>query len=125
MPKILNEPWERILYEDYSGYYENEFSYLTDDVPLDEYLTYKQVTYRYPLDVIDIKVLSVDRLNDSAFVDVSVTLVDSVGNETVHDQALTVYYTDGRWIKPTVSVSKYQHEYEDKIRKAIEEAEEE
>ena len=126
LEQVLNEPWERILHEDYSGFYENEFSYLTDAVTLDDYLTYRQVTYRYPMDVINIEILTVDKLEgDSAFVDVNVTLVDSLGNESEHAQALTVYYTDGRWIKPKVSIVKNQLEYEDKIRQAIEDADDE
>ncbi len=123
---ILNEPWKRALYDDQSGFYESEFSYLTDETNFDEYLKYQQVTYEYPFDVMNIEVIDANRAGgDSAFVAVKVSLVSSQGVEQEVEETLVVYYTDGRWIKPTVSVIKQQGWYEDRIRQAIEDAEDE
>lgn len=124
---LLNDPWKRARYDDNSGFYENEFSYLTDEVPLDDYITYGQITHDYGMTVESLKVIEAEKLpGDSALVDVSVTLRNNATGQIKDlDQIITVYYSNGHWIKPTVSVVKLQQEYEDKIQKAIEAAEEE
>lgn len=123
---LLSDPWLRAKYNDNSGFYDQEFSYLTDDVPLDKYITYGQITFDYGMTVDSLKVTDVQRFpeNDSALVEVEVTLTDKkTGQVQMLPQVLTVYYSNGRWIKPTVGVIRMQKEYEDKIREAIEAAE--
>ena len=124
--QALSEPWERSLYNDNSGFYENEFSYLTDETMFDEYLTYGQISYKMENEVIGVEVVNIYYfLPDSAMVDVSVTLRSPKGEEKKFTEYLPIYYFEGRWIKPTVSVIKNQISYDDRIQKAIDAAEEE
>ena len=120
----LSEAMERLIYYDNSGLYENEFSYLTDDKTFDEYLTFGQITYHDPVDVLK---LVIDSLNmfahDSAAAWASVTLKFEDGSiKTMNEQLLKVYYHKGKWIKPTVSVIKNQVAYDELIRQAEEAA---
>lgn len=124
---ILSDPWKRARYDDNSGFYDNEFAYLTDEVPLDEYITFGQITFDYGMTVENLKVLEVEKFpGDSALADVEVTFRNNTDGK-IQDikQIITVYYSNGRWIKPTVSIIKMQQEYEEKIRQAIKAAEEE
>ena len=118
----LSEAMERLRYWDNSGLYENEFAYLTDETSFDEYLKFGQISYRNQKTVID---LIVDSLNlfahDSAETWVTITLENPDGTtENMSEQILMAYYQKGRWIKPTVSVIKFQAEYDELIRQAEE-----
>ena len=118
----LSDAMERLRYFDNSGLYENEFAYLTDESSFDDYLTFGQITQRPQADVTE---LMVDSLwmyaHDSASVWVSIVLEYPGGKvDNMTDQKLKVYYHKGNWIKPTVSVIKYQLEYDELIRQAEE-----
>lgn len=124
--QMLNEPWERAKYSDNSGYYENEFSYVTDETSLDDYITWGQITYKEPYDILEIQVGNIAFYRpDSARVDIGVLKKDSTGKEWVDDYTIPIYYFEGRWIKPTVAIYPNQKKYEDRIRQAIEAADDE
>ena len=124
--QMINEPWERVLYNDNSGFYENEFSYLTDETSFDKYLTFGQITYRMEDDVMDVEITHLELYRpDSALVGVKVRLLTPKGEEKFFQDTMPVYYFEDRWIKPTVSVLSQQRGYEDRIRQAIEAAEKE
>ncbi len=118
----LWEAMERLLYFDNSGLYENEFSYYTDEHSFDKYLTYAQITYHAPGEVISLEVDSLEMFaHDSALAWVTIELKfaeDKIQEMT--EQRLIVYYHNDKWIKPTISVIKNQLEYEDLIRQAEE-----
>ncbi len=118
----LSDAMERLRYYDNSGLYENEFAYLTDESSFDDYLKFGQITQRPLADVTELKVDSLWMFaHDSASVWVSITLEDAEGKvDNLTEQKLKVYYHKEKWIKPTVSVIKYQLEYDDLIRQADE-----
>ncbi len=118
----LSDAMERLRYYDNSGLYENEFSYLTDESSFDDYLKFGQITQRPQADVTELKVDSLWMYgHDSASVWVSIALEYPGGQvENMTEQELKVYYHKEKWIKPTVSVIKYQLEYDDLIRQADE-----
>ena len=119
---VLSDAMERLRYWDNSGLYENEFSYLTDETTFDEYLKFGQISYHNPQTVIDLVVDSIFMFaHDSAETFVTITLEDAAGKtEQMTGQRLITYYSNGKWIKPTVSVIKYQAEYEELIKQAEE-----
>ncbi len=121
----LIDAMERLRNYDNSGLYENEFAYLTDETTFDEYLKFGQIMHHPPGDVI---ALAVDSLSlfahDSASVWLTISLEFQDGKvQELTDQNLIVYYHKNRWIKPTVSVIKFQAEYDDLIRQAEEASE--
>lgn len=118
----LSEAMERLRYFDNSGLYENEFAYLTDETSFDEYLTFGQITYHPPGEVIALGIDSLEMFaHDSAVAWVTISLEFQNGSvEEMTEQMLTVYYHKNKWIKPTVSVIKNQVEYDDLIKQAEE-----
>ena len=121
---MLNDAMARLRYFDNSGLYENEFGYLTDEVPFDEYLDYGQIKQRQKADVEKILVNSVEMFeHDSAMVSLNAYLDfrDGKTYDTTSEHMI-VYYHRGRWIKPTVSVISHQVDYDELVRQAEEAA---
>lgn len=115
----LNEPWARLRYGDKSGFYENEFDYLTEDTTFDDYLKFPQISYASGDTLESLEVVSVERMGDSAVVNVTVHFKGPSGKETqLYDQIFTVYWYNNRWIKPTVSKYELEMKYQDLIHKA-------
>jgi hypothetical protein len=56
--------------------------------------------------------------HDSAIVDVTVHFEGITGKKSFHRDKIVVYYHNGRWIKPTVSVIDLQLNYDNMIRVA-------
>lgn len=121
----LSEAMERLYHHDNSGLYENEFAYLKDEHNFDSYLTFGQISYRNPMQVSKLVVDSVELYqHDSALAWATIDLQDQTGkNQTLSEQPLIVYYHNGRWIKPTVSVIQNQIPYDEIIQQAIRDAE--
>ena len=119
----LSDAMERLRYYDNSGLYENEFSYITDASTFDEYLTFAEISFRPPGEVIKLEVDSLNMFaHDSAAAWATVTLDFSGNIQVMNEQLLVVYYKNGKWIKPTRGVIKNQLEYEELIRQAEEAA---
>ena len=118
---VLNAAMIRDRYKDNSGLYENEFAYLTDETSYDEYLKFGQISYER-IDWVNKIVVNYMELHehDSATANVKVFLEYTNGDTTSIEDDIVIYFSDGRWIKPTVSVIKNQLEYEALIRAAEE-----
>lgn len=118
--EMLSDAMERLRYWDNSGLYENEFGYYTDETSFDDYLKTGQISYRNPATVMKLVVDSLFQFNhDSAEVWATVTLKQPDGKiKDLNEQRLMVYWYDGKWIKPTVSVIKYQVQYDSLIQQA-------
>jgi hypothetical protein len=114
----------RLSYRDKSGLYENEFRYLRDQETFDEYIKRGEVIWANTdsLDYIEIRNITFyDR--DSALIDAYFHNVSGDESDQPVPQPLMAYYHDGRWIRPYVSTIDHEREYEDLIRQADEEAE--
>jgi len=126
MQKALNDAITRIKYGDKSGLYENEFEYLIDEKPFEEYITFPQIV-NAKADTIDfVEVLKYEpREDNSAIVDVIVHFLGPTGVRTDYSDMIRMYKHKGRWIKPTVSSILHQKNYEEIMRQAESDAEEE
>lgn len=115
----LNEAIVRLRHGDKSGLYENEFEYLKDDMTFDDYLKTDQMRWAQADTVKYVEVRHIEFCGqDSAIVDVTVHFEGLTGKESFHRDKLIVYYHQGRWIKPTVSVIDQQRYYDEKMRVA-------
>jgi len=106
--------------------YENEFEYLIDEKPFEEYITFPQIKIA-EADTIDyVEVIKYEpREDNSAIVDVIVHFLGPTGVRTDYPDKIRMYKHKGRWIKPTVSNLQLQKNYEELIRQAESDAEEE
>ncbi len=117
--EMLNETIERLRYGDKSGLYENEFDYFTDETNFDDYLKMAQLRYAQADTITFVEVRHVNFLDrDSALVDVTVHFEGPTGKKTFLRDKIIVYWHNGRWIKPTVTVIDLQRDYENKVRVA-------
>ena len=122
----LNDALQRLRYNDKSGLYELEFSYYTDENSYDEYIKRGEIQYAqmdsiHHLEVYDFIYYG----EDSA--DVNIAYIFSSPGDSLSkvNDKFRIYKSNDRWVKPTVTRIRYQEEYDYKIQKAIEAAEEE
>lgn len=115
--EMLNEVITRVRYGDKSGLYENEFEYFIDEKSFDEYLKMGEIRAAHADTITFIEIRHIEFFDhDSASVDVTVHFEGPTGKKSSLDDKLVVYYQNGRWIKPTVTVKDLQLDYEEKIR---------
>lgn len=120
---VMNEAITRLKYGDKSGLYENEFQYYTDEHNLDEFLKSGQAVHAKADTVSHIEVMSVQRYPaDSAVVAVEVIFEGKTGTTSVLRDTVSVYYSGGRWKKPTASHIIPQLEYEKLVKQAQQDA---
>ena len=117
---IMNEAMTRLKYRDKSFIYENEFAYYRDKFTFDDYLNERKIqaaqadTLEY-VDVVKVTYFG----KDSAKADVEVHFKGPSGKVTVlPEEGVTLYWHEGRWIKPTVSNFVAQRQYEEIMDKA-------
>jgi len=101
--EMLVEAIERLRYGDKGGLYDNEFDFVKEKYTFDEYLKHLYIKTATgdsvaSFDVLDIKLF--DR--DSARVRDRVLFVGVKGDTNVMNNEYSVYYQNGRWIKPTI-----------------------
>jgi len=116
----LSEEIARLRLGDKSGLWENEFGYLHDEMDFDDYRQTGQVNWAQAdtIEFLDVQSVAIESDSLSAEVGVEVTFKPPSGKEHSLVDTITVYYTRGRWIKPTVSTREMQDEYEDLVRAA-------
>lgn len=117
---IMNEAMDRLRYKDKSFIYENEFRYYRDKFTFDDYLKERRIASAQADTLEFIDVLNVTYFGeDSAKADVEVHFKGPSGKETIRpEKGVTLYWHEGKWIKPTVSNVIAQKEYDDIIEKA-------
>ena len=118
--QIMNEAMDRLSDRDKSFLYENEFAYYREKFTFDDYVRERKIAAAQAdtLDYIDVKTVTYFG-RDSAMVNVEVRFKGPTGKETVlEENGVTLYWHEGRWIKPTVSNVVAQREYDDIIEKA-------
>ena len=115
----LNDVLTRLRYGDKSGLYENEFDYFTDETTFDKYLEMGQIRWANADTLAFLEVRDIEYFDhDSALVKVTVHFENATGHKSFLDDKIILYYHNGRWIKPTVTVIDLQVDYEEKIRVA-------
>jgi hypothetical protein len=116
----MNEAMDRLRYKDKSFIYENEFRYYRDKYTFDDYLKEKRIVSAQADTLERIDVIGVTYFGqDSAKADVNVHFKGPSGNPTIlEEKGVTLYWHEGRWIKPTVSNIIAQKEYEAIMEKA-------
>ncbi len=121
---VVNEVITRLRYGDKSGLYENEFEYLQDEESLDEYLRHGEIAWANAdgLDSVEIKDITFFG-RDSAWIDAAFHIRNPDGVSEATEQKLLAYYHRGRWIKPYMSMIDRQLAYDDQVRQADEDAE--
>jgi hypothetical protein len=120
---MVDEVITRLRYQDKSGLYENEFQYLRDEENFDEYLRHGEVTWANANDLDSVEVRDITFFDrDSAWVEAVFHVRTADGKPEKSPQMLYAYYHQGRWIKPYMSDSKRQYDYEERIRQADEDS---
>ncbi len=126
--RMLNRAIERAHYGDVSGLWENELEYLHERETYDFYASRGQVEWAAStadtvqhIDVDSVTVFD----HDSALVDATVHFKGPSGQETTLKQPMILYWQDGHWIKPTISVIQQQIAFDSIRNEAIKAAEEE
>lgn len=121
--KALNDAMDRLRYDDKSGLWENEFSYLHDGEDFDFYMRRRQIFNARADSITYLEVRNVQEFeDDSAAVEVRVHFLGPSGTPTHLDDNIIVYRHNERWIKPTVSVYEQQAMYDSIRQEAIDAA---
>lgn len=121
----MNAVLDRLRYGDKSGLWENEFEYLREEHTFDKYLTERHVAWAEADTLKYLEIEDLKRFGDDSAVAEVVVHFENKGNETLREDTLTVYYHNGRWIKPTISSYKGQASFDSLRQAAIEAAERE
>ncbi|MFH2049674.1 MAG: hypothetical protein ABIJ12_09530 [bacterium] len=122
----LNEALQRLKYNDKSGLYELEFSYYTDEHTYDDYIKRGEIQYAQMDSINHLEVYDFTYYDDdSADVNIAYVFNSAAGGFTTLKDMFRLFKSHDRWVKPTVTTLQLQLEYDYKIQKAIEAAEEE
>ncbi len=118
---VINDALARLKLKDKTGLYENEFEYLRDQDVFDDYLKHSQVNWAQAdtIEFVDVQLVDFFREDDSAVVDVVVNFHNPLSKSRSQiDDRITVFWHQGRWIKPTVSSRELQDRYDEMQRVA-------
>ncbi|HKK20375.1 MAG TPA: hypothetical protein VJ983_02805 [candidate division Zixibacteria bacterium] len=116
---MMNAAMDHLRYGDKSALYENEFPYVRDENTFDQYLKLGPISYASTDSLTHIDVDSLTMYaHDSALTHLTVHFEGPSGKKSELKDSVVVYYSDGRWIKPTVGASSMQANYDRIIRAA-------
>ncbi len=102
---------------DYEALYENEFPYMKDEMPLDEYLKNSYIQWGRVDTLAALQIDSVNLFGDSAYAYLQIEYVLSDSSLSVRDLPLIWYRVeDTGWVHPVLSNFQQQKEYEEEIR---------
>jgi len=110
------EMFTRIKVRDYAVIWENEFPYLRQDSPLEEYLANSYMTWYKPDTLVAVQVDSATLFDDSAYIHMMLEWIMPDSTFKVDTIRLRWHYCDDEWIKPTLSILDRQLDYEDELR---------
>ena len=112
---MLDELVFRFKYRDKAALYENELEFLREEYTFDEYRRHNTIRFAQADSVVAFKVLDIKLFGrDSARVRDEVELLGFNYEPRVINNEYTVYYNQGRWLKPTIGFYPGQLEYEQK-----------
>ncbi len=116
---MMNRAMDYLRYYDKSALYENEFPYVRDENTFDQYLKLGQIVYASTDSLTHIDVDSLTMYaHDSAMTHLTVNFEGPTGMKSQLKDSIMVFYSNGRWIKPTVGSSALQANYDRIIRMA-------
>ena len=122
----LNRTIDRLRYGDRSGLWEDEFEYIHQDWTFSQYLDNRNVRFANADSLKFIEVRKVERYDmDSAVAKVTFHFEGPTGKINYVDQVFSLYYHNGRWIKPTISSYTQQAAIDSVREEAIKAAQEE
>jgi hypothetical protein len=122
--KVLEEPLVRLAYGDRTGLWENEFEYLHEQETFDQYIQHGEIQWANVDSLLRVEIQEITFFEDSANLHVNFVFLDAAGNENSSLSPMQLYRHKGRWIKPYLSSPERQHDYDDLIRRAKEDSEE-
>lgn len=123
---LLNDALVRLSYEDYSGLYELEFDYFLDEYDFDHYVQRADVMWIHMDSLDHLDVHSITRFDDdSALAVVDYVFNSAAGGQTRLPDRFTIFRSNDRWVKPTITRLHLQEDYDRLIRDAEAAAEEE
>ena len=106
----------RIKVRDYSVIWENEYFYMRDESPLDEYLNNPYMQWYKPDTLEAVELDSVIVWGDSAYAFMKTEWLQADSSFKVDTIRLRWVYWGEEWIKPTLSVVDRQLQYEEELR---------
>lgn len=126
LEKQFNQTLDRLRYGDRSGLWENEFPFLREEMTFDLYVQDRQIRFANADSLTFLEVRHVDKFDmDSAVCEVTFHFEGLSGKKHFADQEFTVYYYQGKWIKPTISSYAQQAHVDSLMQEAIKAAERE
>jgi len=106
----------RIKVRDYAAIWENEFPYLREDSPREEYLQNDYMKWYKPDTLMAIQIDSATTWEDSAYVHMALEWLLSDSSFKTDTIRLRWHYSMEEWIKPTISTLNRQLEFEEELR---------
>lgn len=126
--KVIQEIYWRVRAEDYTVFWENEFTYFQEENPLAKYLAQPQFTARGHAsgdNTISTYLDSVTIVADTALAHLTTFVLTSDGDTAQRYTPQTLLYEAGRWKKAMSSTSIQNDMYFEKIKTYREAAEKE
>lgn len=120
----LEDALVRLAYHDKTGLWENEFPYLHDQETVDKYIRRGEISWANVDSLLGVEINSISIVADTATVMGNFVFLNADGNPKKSPTSLPLFRINDRWIKPYVSDLLHQREYEDLIRKSIEDSKE-
>ncbi len=122
--RLIDEVLTRMKYRDKSGLWDNEFQYLRERENFDDYLKrgevqWANVTGLIRVDLLDIKFFDMD----SALAKTEFYFTGMKETDPGQTMLLMLYRRDNHWIRPYVATIEHQLEYDELIRKADQDTE--
>ena len=114
--KKTEDLFTRIKVLDYAVIYEDEFPYLREETPLEDFLRNRYMQW-YKADTMQaIQIDSVSLWEDTAYVHMMMEWVLADSSLKVDTIQLKWYKIDGQWYKPSLSSYERQNEFEEELR---------
>jgi hypothetical protein len=110
------ELFTRIKARDYSVLWENEFPYMREESPLEEYLNNGYMKWYRADTLVAVQIDSVSLWGDTAYAHMETEWILSDSTYKVDTIGLRWWYRGDEWIKPTISVIQKQLEFEEELR---------
>jgi len=110
--ETLTEAITRWHYGDKAALYDNEFEYLQERFTFDDYLKFGELK----LDADTVEGINAKKIElfgrDSARVEAEIVFKGPTGKISRMNDTYWLWYHRGRWIRPTLSLFRYQQQYE-------------
>jgi len=114
--EMIHEYFDRVMEGDKTVLYENEFTYYTDEISLDDYMELNKVLdYKYDT-LAGVTLDSIQMMNDSARLWIKVHYAGMAGDDREMPYVIKAYRSRGGWIRPYLSRWDNEAEYLEMIR---------